>query len=64
VGRIYTENLLIKLLQFFESIISNHPFIDGNKRTGYALMRLMLLNDSKDIQTNQVDKYTFVIQAA
>jgi death-on-curing protein len=25
-----------------ESIIKNHPFHDGNKRTGYTLMRLAI----------------------
>ncbi len=25
-----------------ESIIMNHPFVDGNKRTGYVLMELLL----------------------
>jgi death-on-curing protein len=26
-----------------ESIVSNHPFIDGNKRVGYVFMRLFLM---------------------
>lgn len=26
-----------------ESIVNNHPFIDGNKRTGYVLVRLVLI---------------------
>ena len=25
------------------SLIANHPFVDGNKRTGHAAMRLLLL---------------------
>ncbi len=35
----------------FESIISNHPFIDGNKRTAYVLMRLILLENSLEAMT-------------
>jgi death on curing protein len=31
-----------KAAAIFESIISNHPFVDGNKRTAYVLMRLIL----------------------
>ena len=31
-----------KATALFESLIINHPFIDGNKRISYVLMRLML----------------------
>lgn len=47
-----------------ESIVKNHPFIDGNKRTGYVLMRLLLLQNGKDLKTEQSDKYQFIIQIA
>ena len=45
-----------------ESIVINHPFIDGNKRTGYVLMRMMLLENGLDILASQKDKYKFVIE--
>lgn len=47
-----------------ESILNNHPFIDGNKRTGYVLMRLCLLHFRRDINASQQDKYEFVINIA
>ena len=47
-----------------ESIIKNHPFIDGNKRTGYVLMRLVLMQFGKDITATQDEKYSFVIDVA
>jgi len=47
-----------------ESVVKNHPFIDGNKRTGYVLMRLVLMNFGKDIQATQDEKYDFVITVA
>jgi len=47
-----------------ESIVKNHPFIDGNKRTGYVLMRLILMSFGKDIQASQDEKYDFVIAVA
>lgn len=31
------------------SLIKNHPFIDGNKRTGFAAMHLMLLINGHDL---------------
>ena len=42
-------------------IIKNHPFVDGNKRTGYTLMRLFLLHEGLDIVASEDGKYDFVI---
>ena len=53
-----------KAAAIFESIISNHPFIDGNKRTAYVLMRLILLEGKCDIVAEENIKYDFVIAAA
>jgi death-on-curing protein len=47
-----------------ESIIINHPFIDGNKRFGYVAMRLLLLECDSDIIASEADKYEFVIAIA
>lgn len=51
-----------KAAAIFESIVINHPFIDGNKRTGYVLMRLLLLESGFDIEASQDEKYQFVIE--
>lgn len=32
-----------KASAIIESIITNHPFIDGNKRFGYVAMKLLLM---------------------
>src|SRR5690349_1658245 len=42
-----------KAASLIESILSNHPFVDGNKRTGYVLMRLLLINGGYDIKATQ-----------
>src|ERR1700694_4937727 len=52
-----------KASAIFESIIINHPFIDGNKRTAYALMRLTLIESNFDIMASQNEKYEFAIAA-
>jgi death-on-curing protein len=53
-----------KAAAILESILINHPFIDGNKRTAYVLMRLLLLNYGFDILADQDDKYKMVISAS
>ena len=63
-GQELYPNPIDKAAAIFESIITNHPFVDGNKRTAYVLMRLMLKNNNIDIHLGQNDKYDFVIKAA
>lgn len=53
-----------KAAAIIESILKNHPFIDGNKRTGYVLMRLLLIESGLDILATQNEKYEFVIAIA
>lgn len=53
-----------KAAAIFESIITNHPFVDGNKRTGYVLMQLILKQHNPQLIATQDEKYSFVIQAA
>jgi death-on-curing protein len=45
-----------------ESIIMNHPFVDGNKRTGYVLMETLLRIDGYKIISSDNDLYEFVIK--
>jgi death on curing protein len=53
-----------KAVATFESIITNHPFIDGNKRTAFVLMRLILMNSGIDLAGPQDEKYKMVISAS
>lgn len=60
-----------KAAALVESIIINHPFIDGNKRTAYVLMRTayvlmkFLLDTSKiSINADEESKYEMVISAS
>jgi len=46
------------------SLIRNHPFVDGNKRTGYLSMRLFLNINGYDIKAGEDEKYKFVIEIA
>jgi death-on-curing protein len=53
-----------KAAALIESLISNHPFLDGNKRIGYVLMRYFLLRNGFDISASQSEKFEFVIKIA
>lgn len=53
-----------KAAAIVESIVKNHPFSDGNKRTGYILMRLFLLKSKMDIAATESEKYEFIINIA
>ncbi|MFC0516117.1 type II toxin-antitoxin system death-on-curing family toxin [Mucilaginibacter angelicae] len=53
-----------KAAAVFESLIINHPFMDGNKRISYVLMRLILLENGFDIAASQDEKYEMVIAAS
>ncbi len=53
-----------KAAAVFESLVKNHPFIDGNKRIAYVMMRMTLLLEGLDVSATEDEKYDFVIQAA
>ncbi|MBP9069176.1 MAG: type II toxin-antitoxin system death-on-curing family toxin [Bacteroidia bacterium] len=53
-----------KAAAIFESLIINHPFVDGNKRTAYVVMKLVLMADNLDIIASQNEKYDFVISSS
>lgn len=57
-------SVLEKAASLIESLLNNHPFVDGNKRTGYVLTRLFLLTNKYNIEATQQDKYDFVINIA
>jgi death-on-curing protein len=53
-----------KAAAVFESLVINHPFVDGNKRISYVLMRMVLLENGFDIAASQDEKYEMVIAAS
>jgi death on curing protein len=53
-----------KCAALVESIVKNHPFLDGNKRTGYTVMELLLWENNMEIRASEDEKYNFVIAVA
>ncbi|WP_295234038.1 type II toxin-antitoxin system death-on-curing family toxin [Sediminibacterium sp.] len=60
-GKELHPTMIEKSTSLFESIITNHPFVDGNKRIGYVLMRLILLKNGLDINASKDEKYELVM---
>ena len=60
-GELY-PSVIEKAAAIGESIIMNHPFTDGNKRTGYLLMETILRMDGMKIIATDDDLYTFIIK--
>jgi death on curing protein len=45
-----------------ESLIVNHPFIDGNKRTGFFAMISLIEDDGHFLKSTQNEAYDFTIK--
>ena len=45
-------------------IVKNHPFIDGNKRTGYVVMETFLIKNGFTLNALPPDKYVTFIALA
>jgi death on curing protein len=51
-----------KIAAIAESIIINHPFVDGNKRTGYLAVLAILDENKLELVVSNDDIYTFIIK--
>lgn len=46
------------------SLIKNHPFIDGNKRTGHAAMEIFLVLNDYEIDASVDEQEQIILQVA
>jgi death-on-curing protein len=46
------------------SLISNHPFVDGNKRAGHAAMEVFLVLNGYEIDTSVDEQEQIILQLA
>ena len=63
-GKDLYPSVIDKSAALFESLIMNHPFIDGNKRMAYAFMKMLLIEDGFSIDASKEETYKFVIKAS
>lgn len=53
-----------KAAAMLEGVIIRHPWLDGNKRTAYALMELVLEDGGLRLAASEDEKYDMIIQVA
>lgn len=53
-----------KAAQLGYSLIKNHPFLDGNKRTGVHIMLVFLALNGVELSYTQKELYTMVLSVA
>jgi death-on-curing protein len=57
-------NAFQKAAAILESILKNHPFVDGNKRTGLLACNAVLLQNGWELDAVSEAAYDFTIQVA
>lgn len=60
----YTDGLLEAAAQYLISIARNHPFVDGNKRTGTACMLVFLDLNGHELAMPPAHLFELVLNAA
>jgi death-on-curing protein len=53
----YYPDVISQAAALFESLIVNHPFIDGNKRIAFAAMDTFLRINNKRLNTDSTEAY-------
>jgi len=57
----YYADLIEEAAALWESLAQNHPFIDGNKRTAFAVTYTFLAINGMRITANAENVYAFII---
>ena len=63
-GQDLYPDLFTKAAALGRSLVSNHPFVDGNKRVGFEAMRLMLRLNGYDSHATFEEKLRFALAIA
>jgi death-on-curing protein len=59
-----TEDVARLAAAYAFGIVKNHPFVDGNKRTGYVVMETFLIKNGCRLTATPADKYTTFLSLA
>ena len=59
----YYNDLSEEAAALLESLVNNHPFLDGNKRVGFAAAHTFLLLNGFDLDVSSTAAFPFVMKA-
>lgn len=57
----YYRDVVEEAAALFESLVQNHPFVDGNKRTAFAAADVFLRMNGYVLDVEDADAYAFVV---
>lgn len=63
-GQDLYPDLFTKAAALMDSLIRNHPFVDGNKRTGISAAALYLLVNGYRLTTSNIELERYTIEVA
>ena len=58
------ESIFEKSAALLESLVKNHPFVDGNKRTAFLAVLMLLKKNKIKLIASEAMAYDFVINVA
>ena len=58
----YYDDVSEEVAALFESLVNNHPFLDGNKRVGFAATHTFLLLNGFDLDISNKAAFEFMIK--
>jgi death-on-curing protein len=53
-----------KAAAIFQSLVKNHPFVDGNKRTAFLASFVLLYRSGLELTASNEDAYNFVMHVS
>jgi death-on-curing protein len=57
----YYRDVIEEAAALFESLVQNHPFVDGNKRAGFAATDVFLRMNGYVLDVDQDASYSFIV---
>lgn len=62
--RLLYPNVFVQAAALMDSLVNNHPFVDGNKRTGITAAGLFLRFNGLKLTASQVDVESITLRVA